>query len=123
MDYPATGPNSNTRVPTTRQPNRGHRSVSYPVSKKGQKSRTTANTGFLGWSINKRPTYVFLLRGSPHFLFLPQVLEMTGLSTSTIYRWMTDGTFTKQIQLGSRSVVWNERDVIDWMNQQIATAT
>ena len=59
----------------------------------------------------------------PRFIRLPQVLEMTGLSTSTIYRWMTDGTFPKQIQLGSRSVVWNERDVIDWMNQQIATAT
>ena len=61
----------------------------------------------------------------PRFLRLPQVLEMTGLSTSTstIYRWMTDGTFAKQIQLGSRSVVWNERDVIDWMNHQIATAT
>ena len=59
----------------------------------------------------------------PRFIRLPQVVEMTGLSTSTIYRWMTDGTFPKQIQLGSRSVVWNERDVIDWMNQQIATAT
>ena len=55
----------------------------------------------------------------PRFIRLPQVLEMTGLSTSTIYRWMTDGTFPKQIQLGSRSVVWNERDVIDWMNAQI----
>ena len=28
----------------------------------------------------------------PRFIRLPQVLEMTGLSTSTIYRWMTDGT-------------------------------
>ena len=59
----------------------------------------------------------------PRFIRLPQALEMTGLSTSTIYRWMTDGTFPKQIQLGSRSVVSNEREVIDWMNQQIATAT
>ena len=59
----------------------------------------------------------------PQFIRLPQVLELTRLSTSPIYRWMTDGTFPKQIQLGSRSVVWNERDLIDWMNQQIATAT
>ena len=56
----------------------------------------------------------------PRFIRLPQVLEMTGLSTSTIYRWMTDGTFPKQIQLGSRYDVWNERDVIDWMNAQNA---
>ena len=58
-------------------------------------------------------------RRPPRYIRLPQVLEMTGLSTSTIYRWMTDGTFPKQIQLGSRSVVWNEREAIDWMKAQI----
>ena len=91
--------------------------------RKRQKSRTPANTGFIGWSINKRPTYVFLLRGSPHFLFLPQVIELTGMGKTFIYSLISDRTFPKQIQLGSRSVVWNEREVIDWMNQQIATAT
>ena len=50
---------------------------------------------------------------------LPEVREMTGLSTSTIYRWMTEGTFPKQIQLGSRSVVWLESDVTKWMDQRI----
>ena len=53
------------------------------------------------------------------FLRLPEVREMTGLSTSTIYRWMTEGTFPKQIQLGSRSVVWLESDVTKWMDQRI----
>ena len=47
----------------------------------------------------------------PRFIRLPQVLETTGLSTSTIYRWMTDGTFPEQIQIGGKSAVWNERDV------------
>ena len=91
--------------------------------RKRQKTRTPANTGFLGWSFNKRPTYVFLLRGSPHFLFLSQVVEMTGMGKTFIYARISDGTFPKQIQLGSRSVVWNERDVLDWMNQQITAAT
>ena len=91
--------------------------------RKRQKSRTPANTWILGWSINKRPTYVFLLRGSPHFLFLPQVIELTGMDKTFIYSLISDRTFPKQIQLGSRSVAWNEREVIDWMNQQIATAT
>ena len=91
--------------------------------RKRQKSRTPANTWILGWSINKRPTYVFLLRGSPHFLFLSQVVEMTGMGKTFIYARISDGTFPKQIQLGSRSVVWNKREVIDWMNQQIAIAT
>ena len=59
----------------------------------------------------------------PRFIRLPQVLEMTGIGKTTIYRWMTDGTFPKQIQIGGKSVVWNERDDIDWMNQQIEAAT
>ena len=57
----------------------------------------------------------------PRFIRLPQVVEMTGLTKSTIYKWIRLGEFPKQIQLGGKSVVWNERDVIDWMNQQIAT--
>ena len=59
----------------------------------------------------------------PWFIRLTQVVEMTGLAKSTIYKWIRLGEFPKQIQLGGKSVVWNERDVIDWMNQQIATAT
>ena len=59
----------------------------------------------------------------PRFIRLLQVVEMTGLAKSTIYKWIRLGEFPKQLQLGGKSVVWNERDVIDWMNQQIATAT
>ena len=40
-----------------------------------------------------------------------------------IYAHINDGTFPKQIQLGGKSVVWNERDVINWMNQQIEATT
>ena len=58
-------------------------------------------------------------RAQPPFLRFPEVREMTGLSTNTIYRWMTEGTFPKQIQLGSRSVVWLESDVTKWMDQRI----
>ena len=43
---------------------------------------------------------------------------MTGLAKSTIYKWTRLGEFPKQIQLGGKSVVWNERDVIDWMNSR-----
>ena len=59
----------------------------------------------------------------PRFIRVPQFVEMKGLAKSTIYKWIRLGEFPKQIQLGWKSVVWNERDVIDWMNQQIATAT
>ena len=55
----------------------------------------------------------------PRFIRLPQVVEMTGMGKTFIYSRISDGTFPEQIQMGSRSVVWNERDVIDWMNAQI----
>ena len=50
-------------------------------------------------------------RAQPRFLRLPQVLEMTGMSKTYIYARIKEGTFPKQIQLGSRSVVWSEREV------------
>ena len=58
---------------------------------------------------------------APRFLRLPEVREMTGLSTSSIYQLMTEGTFPKQIQLGSRSVVWLESNVTKLMDQRIGS--
>lgn len=55
----------------------------------------------------------------PRFIRLPQVVEMTGLGKTTIQRWINHGAFPKQIQIGGKSVVWNERDVFGWMNAEI----
>ena len=43
---------------------------------------------------------------SPHWTDeqLDQVVELTGMGKTFIYARMKDGTFPKQIQLGSRSV-------------------
>ena len=60
-------------------------------------------------------------RAQPRFLRLPEVLEMTGMGKTFIYDRMKQGTFPKQIQLGSRSVVWNEQEVIQWMEDQMAS--
>ena len=60
-------------------------------------------------------------RAQPRFLRLAEVLEMTGMGKTFIYARMEDGTFPKQIQLGSRSVVWNEEEVINWMEDQISS--
>ena len=46
---------------------------------------------------------------------------MTGMGKTFIYDRMKDGTFPMQIQLGSRSVVWNEQEVIKWMQDQMAS--
>ncbi|MBS0122521.1 helix-turn-helix transcriptional regulator [Thetidibacter halocola] len=44
------------------------------------------------------------------------VEQMTGLSRSTIYAKMADGTFPKQVKLGKRAVAWRESDIVEWLN-------
>jgi prophage regulatory protein len=53
---------------------------------------------------------------------LPKVKSITGLSKSTIYARIAEGTFPKQIPLGSRLVVWVEADIQNWINEQILAA-
>jgi prophage regulatory protein len=56
------------------------------------------------------------------FLRLPQVKQTTGLSKSTIYARIAEGTFPKQIPLGPRLVVWVESDIQNWIAEQILSA-
>jgi prophage regulatory protein len=48
---------------------------------------------------------------------------MTGMGKTFIYDRMRDGTFPKQIQLGSRKVVWNEQEVTKWMADRMASSS
>jgi prophage regulatory protein len=56
-------------------------------------------------------------------LRLPQVKQSTGLSKSTIYARIAEGTFPKQITLGPRLVVWVESDIQKWIGLQIQAST
>ena len=49
------------------------------------------------------------------FIRLPEVLHLTGLSRSTVYRMEGRGDFPKRRQLGAGSVGWNYGEVIAWM--------
>ena len=55
-------------------------------------------------------------------LRLPQVKAFTGLSKSTIYARIAEGTFPKQIPLGPRLVVWVESDIQNWITEQVSAA-
>jgi len=55
-------------------------------------------------------------------LRLPEVKAATGLSKSTIYSRIAEGTFPKQISLGPRLVVWVEADIQNWISQQVSAA-
>ena len=47
----------------------------------------------------------------------PDVEAVTGLSRSTIYKWMNEGSFPKPVKLGPRAVGWREADINDWLNK------
>jgi len=52
-------------------------------------------------------------------LRLPAVKARTGLSRSTIYLRIADGSFPRPVSLGGRAVGWIEAEVNDWLKQQI----
>ena len=55
-------------------------------------------------------------------LRLPQVKESTGLSKSSIYARIAEGTFPKQISIGPRLVVCVESDIQNWIAEQVSAA-
>lgn len=57
-----------------------------------------------------------------NFLRLPGVKARTGLSRSTIYLRITQGTFPKPVSLGSRAVGWIEAEIDAWLAERIAAS-
>jgi prophage regulatory protein len=54
-------------------------------------------------------------------LRLPQVKNQTGLSRSSIYLRISEGSFPKQVGLGGgRAVGWLESDIQNWIKQRLA---
>ncbi len=52
-------------------------------------------------------------------LRLPAVKARTGLSRSTIYLRISEGSFPKPVSLGGRAVGWVEAEVNEWLDEQI----
>lgn len=47
-------------------------------------------------------------------LRLNAVLDLTGLSRSTLYRKVAEGSFPRQVQLSSRCVGWRTSAIAEW---------
>lgn len=54
-----------------------------------------------------------------NILRLPAVKTRTGLSRSTIYLRVAEGSFPAPVSLGGRAVGWIEAEVDAWLNQRI----
>ncbi len=49
-------------------------------------------------------------------LRIKTVLERTGLSRSTMYRKMQNGTFPKNVQISMRCAGWRESGINAWLH-------
>jgi len=52
-------------------------------------------------------------------LRLPEVKASVGLSRSTIYLRIEEGSFPRPISLGARAVGWLESDIENWIGERI----
>lgn len=50
---------------------------------------------------------------------LTDVIYLTGLGRSTIYKYITESTFPKPVPLGGARVAWVEQEVQDWIIQRV----
>lgn len=50
---------------------------------------------------------------------LKEVIDSTGLARSTVYKYVSDGSFPKPVPLGDRSVGWVESEVHEWILARI----
>lgn len=51
-------------------------------------------------------------------LRIDQVMEQTGLSSSTIYLWQSQGKFPRAVLIGARCTRWVQSEVGAWIEEQ-----
>jgi prophage regulatory protein len=54
------------------------------------------------------------------FLKIRAVIELTGLSRSTIYLKIKLGQFPRPIKLGFRSVAFSQSEIAAWMEERVS---
>ncbi len=52
-------------------------------------------------------------------LRIAKVLDLTGLSRSSLYRKVNEGSFPKQVQITTHCVGWRESSVLEWLADPI----
>ncbi|MFC5323939.1 helix-turn-helix transcriptional regulator [Bradyrhizobium oligotrophicum] len=60
------------------------------------------------------------MREPDRIIRLKTVLARTGLSRSTIYRKIAEGTFPPQIKISSNGTGWHESEINGWIADPIS---
>ena len=56
-------------------------------------------------------------------LRIKEVVQITGLSSSSIYKQIRLGDFPRGVKLTSRSTGWSSEDIDDWIKSRLAHDT
>ena len=51
---------------------------------------------------------------------ISEVARITSLGRSTIYRYINEGGFPRQVSLGGKKSAWVEGEVVEWIEARIA---
>lgn len=54
-------------------------------------------------------------------LRLPAVIQLVGISRSSIYLLIQNNAFPKQLQLSDRAVGWRRSDIEAWLESRVIT--
>ncbi len=57
------------------------------------------------------------------FIRIGSVLAQTGLSRSSMYRYMEMGTFPANFRIAERCVAWRQSDITAWKGKMAAAAS
>lgn len=55
------------------------------------------------------------VRRIDRFMRLDEVVHTIGLSRNTVYRWIREEKFPRQVRIGPNSVAWRESENVAWM--------
>jgi len=53
------------------------------------------------------------------FIRLPQVLYLTGLGKTSIYKLMNNNAFPIPASFGAKRIAWKRSDIQNWIKQRI----
>jgi len=54
----------------------------------------------------------------PRMLRIQQVIRLTGLSRTTIWRLEKKGDFVRRVRLAPNSVGWHEEQILEWIKSR-----
>ena len=58
-----------------------------------------------------------------NFLTLKQACKLLQVHPQTIYIWRKKGKFPTAIRLGGRKLLWDETDLLDWIESRSQCST